>query len=83
MMAMSGSKVEPIYLMLASAIDRLSLLVWANTEDARKGKNKPQMLVELLTEEKAESKGEYHKFSSGEEFERMRNKILREASENA
>ena len=83
MMAMSGSKVEPIYLMLASAIDRLSLLVWANTEDSRKGKNKPQMLVELLTEEKAKSKGEYHKFSSGEEFERMRNKILREASENA
>ena len=83
MMAMSGSKVEPIYLMLASAIDRLSYLVWANTEDARKGKNKPQMLVELLTEEKAKSKGEYHKFSSGEEFERMRNKILREASENA
>lgn len=76
MMAMSGSKVEPIYLMLASAIDRLSFLVWANTEDAREGKNKPQMLVELLTEEKAESKGEYHTFNSGEDFEKMRNEII-------
>ena len=62
--------------MLASAIDRLSLLVWANTEDARKGKNKPQMLVELLTEEKAESKGEYHTFNWGEDFDKMRNEII-------
>lgn len=76
MMAMSGAKVEPIYLMLAAAIDRLSLLVWANTEDARKGKNKPQMLVELLTEEKAENKSEYHTFNSGEDFEKMRNEII-------
>lgn len=76
MMAMSGAKVEPIYLMLAAAIDRLSLLWWANTEDARKGKNKPQMLVELLTAEKTESKGEYHTFNSGEDFEKMRNEII-------
>jgi len=47
-MKMNGASVPSELLLMAAAIDRLSLLVWAQTEDAKKGLNKPTMISEKL-----------------------------------
>ena len=74
MLAVCGNKVGTDTLLLASAVDRLSLLLWSNTEDAQKGRNKPESMVELIqgrTKDK-ECRG----FNTIEEFEAERLRIL-------
>ena len=73
---MSGQRVGVDTLLLASAVDRLSALVWAKTKDGQKGINKPKSLVDSLTHQTREK--EELVFSSGEDFEKMRNEILNE-----
>lgn len=51
MRALSGRKTDTGTLLLASAVDRLSLLVWMNTKDGAKGRNRPNSIVERLTRE--------------------------------
>ena len=66
-MKLNGQKYRSELFLLAAAVDRLSLLVWAQTADARKGLNKPEMLTSILTrKEENRTIG----FRSGEEFER-------------
>ena len=42
------SKVGMTTLLLAKSADNTSFLAWAQTEDARKGMNKPPMILESL-----------------------------------
>ena len=46
----SGQAIPTQTLMMAQIIDNLRWLVWAQTEDARHGRNRPESLVEKLTE---------------------------------
>ena len=71
---MRGEKVAPEILLLASAVDRLSLLVYSNTRDAQKGWNKPQMLVDILLSKSKNDDLEV--FNSGAEFELKKAEIL-------
>ena len=73
---MTGQKVKLDTMLLASIVDRLSILVWTKTKDSQTGRNKPKLLVESLT--KPVKVKEELVFTTGEEFERVRNKILRE-----
>lgn len=58
----------------AAIVDRLGQLVWFNTEDARRGRNRPASILNLL-EDPPERK---HKtFSSVESFERRRAELMR------
>lgn len=50
MRRLTGQAVPAQTLMLAQIIDNLRWLVWAQTEDARHGRNRPDSLVEKLTE---------------------------------
>ncbi len=75
-MLMNGQNVELNTLLLASIVDRLSLLVWAKTKDAEKNKNKPKSLVEELNNLKI--KEEYISCKSGKEFEKKRKEIIKE-----
>ena len=75
-MKMTGQKVKLDTMLLASAVDKLSLLVWTKTKDGQKGRNKPTSLVESIN--KPVKVKEELVFATGEEFERVRNKILRE-----
>lgn len=54
-MRLSDTRVQPDILLLAAAVDRLSLLVWSKTKDAEKGKNKPKSLVEIMNGKEKES----------------------------
>ena len=75
-MKISG-QVAPIErLLLAGISDRLSTLVWFQTEDGQKGKNRPTMLADLLTNNNAKSEKEVITFDSGEDFIKVRNRLL-------
>lgn len=53
-------------ILLAAAVDRLTLMLWAETEDGIKGRNRPKAIAAMLSEEETEETG----FESLEEFER-------------
>ena len=70
-MKLSGSKVPLDLFLQAVMVDKLSWLVWAKTEDARAGKNRPVSVVSLLHgEQESKSKSKYQQFDSGEDFSR-------------
>lgn len=72
-MSLSGMRVLPRDLLMAAAVDRLSLLVWSKTKDAKKGRKKPKSIVEALTKEE---KKEVIVFDSAESFEEARKRII-------
>lgn len=73
-MKMSGAKAPTDTLLLAATVDRLSLLVWAQTKDAEKGRNRPKSILESMT--KAETNNSA--FDSGEDYEKERERLLAE-----
>lgn len=73
-MSLSGSRVPRRELLLAAAVDRLSLLVWSMSEDAKHGTNRPKSLVAAFMEE-AEDSGEVMAFDSAEDFDAAWEKI--------
>ena len=78
---MSGHKVDVETLIIASAVDRLSTLVWFQTKDGEKGRNRPASLVELLTAK--ETKKDTVVFDSPEAFEAERARILEQIKEGS
>lgn len=71
-MRLSGLPVSQTTLLLASVLDGVNLLVWSKTDDAQKNRNRPRSVVKALIGEKQK----LETFSSGEEFEKERAKIL-------
>ena len=71
-MKLSGAKAPSEIILLASIIDRLSVLVWMQTKDAQKGRNRPKSLMSLLFPK--ETKATVYK--TGEDFEKARKKLI-------
>ena len=68
LLATLGTPLTKVEMLAAAAVDRLSLLVWMNSEDGRKGENRPgSILSVLLGEESDESP--LDAFETAEEFE--------------
>ena len=65
-MKMGKQELNTTEQLLAGMTDRLSLLIWQNTEDGHKGINKPPSILESLTTRKKITQAP--KFSSIEEF---------------
>ncbi len=66
-MRISGEKCSKTELFLAAIVDRLSLLVWAKTEDGKNGVNRPKsVLSTILCNEQAEPVEAYE---TADEFE--------------
>ena len=63
-MAMSGANAPTDILLLAAAVDRLSLLLWAQTKDAEKGRNRPKSILEALNPKESDMTS----YASGEDF---------------
>lgn len=72
---LSNRKLKLDELLLAALVDRISLLVWANTKDASKGINKPKSVIAMF--EKTEDTTTYSSFDSIEEYEKKRAELLR------
>lgn len=65
---MSGQIVPLNTLLLASAVDRLSLLLWSKSKDAEYGRNKPKMITEQFINSSKTEK-DFIVFDSPEAFE--------------
>lgn len=73
-MKMSGMKYPLETILLASAVDRLSMLLWSRTKDTENGTGKPNSIVqELLGSDK-----EVEIFNTAEEFEKRRKALIGE-----
>ena len=77
-LAISKTPVDLQTMLTAAAVDRLSLLVWAGTKDASKGRNKPKSIVEELTAYRDMDASDIAAYATGADFERARKKILKE-----
>ena len=73
-MSLGDMKVTQQTLFMAAIVDRLNLLLWTRTKDAEKGKNRPQPILDGLIKKQGTVDG----FNSGEDFERIRNKMLKQ-----
>ncbi|MEC4730873.1 DUF5361 domain-containing protein [Enterococcus hirae] len=64
-------------LILASILDKLSVLLWTKTKDAEKGKNIPQMIMnELITHVQKIKQMDTSIFDSSEDFEQRRKELI-------
>lgn len=75
-MKMSGELYLFETMLLAGILDKLSLLLWSKTDDAQRGRNKPESILSKLLGTSTQENREYMTFDSIEDFERMRNQIL-------
>lgn len=63
-------------LLLAKAVDYLSMLWWSKTVDGQKNRNRPHLITESIYENKKKNKATT--YDSPESFENARNKIIEE-----
>lgn len=73
-MKLSGQTVPLETMLLASIVDKLSILIWFQTKDGQKGRNRPRMITDILLKQEKES--EILAFRSGEEFEKERHRLI-------
>lgn len=74
MLKLSGEKLTQEQTLLAAIVDRLSILVWAKSKDAAKGKNKPRMILEEINKPKKEN--DIVSFNNGYDFDNERKRLL-------
>lgn len=77
-MRMSGVKYPLDTMLLASVVDRLSVLAWMKTKDGANGMNPPKSILSHLLSEENISNSDIEAFDTPEDFERRRNEILGE-----
>lgn len=75
-MKLCNQKVPIETILLAAAVDRLTVLLWSNSEDGQKNRNHPKLIVPQLTEETTGT--EMVVFDSLEAFEKRRKELLQE-----
>ena len=69
----TGMQYSSVEMMLAGIFDRVSLLLYAQTKDAKKNRNRPKSLLEEMTRDRS---NEAVAFESAEGFEAARQRIL-------
>ncbi len=74
-MKLSNSKVPPDIMLLAGIIDKLNILIWQNTEDGAKGRNRPKPILDVIYEKESDISA----FASGKEFEKERQRLIAQA----
>lgn len=74
---MNGMMFPLETLLIANCADALQLLVYSKTKDASKGRNRPKSIVEALTEAKKDDVSTVASFSSSDDFEREKERILK------
>lgn len=78
MMKLSGQLLTTTQTLLAGILDGINLLCWLNSEDGRRGRNRPVSVTDRLQGKKEEQN--IMQFKSGEDFERERERILAEVN---
>ena len=76
-MALSGTRVKTEHILLAAIVDRLSILLWSRSKEAKHRKNRPKSIVQMmLSSGKADSS--VIAFDTAEDFEAARQRIVEE-----
>lgn len=79
-MKLAGREIDTTTMLLAAAVDRLSILAWMQTKDGAKNRRRPESILGKLTG-KTNGKENIMKdvvvFRSPEEFEAARARILK------
>lgn len=73
-MKVTGAKAPANTILLAMIFDACHLLVWKDTEDGRKNRNRPKSVVQILTNGSDDQKPVA--FESGEEFMKAYNEMV-------
>lgn len=76
-MKIGGVKASVDTLLLASVLDTVHLLLWMQTEDGTKGKNRPKSIAEKFY---ARKEVDHSHDLTPEEYERIRNSILKKGA---
>ena len=77
-MKLNGMEVPFGTMLLASAVDRLSTLVWQQTKDGMDGKNYPLSIVAMLTNAQTNKENSnVTSFATGEDFMKERERLLK------
>lgn len=75
-MKLSGMRTSNEILLLAYAVDRLSVLIWQNTKDGQKGKNRPKSIADAILNGDAVKQHRTTGFDTPEAFMNAREKII-------
>lgn len=70
-------------MMLAMAVDRLSLLFWAKTEDGQKNRNRPESIYMRILGLNEKPENNVVAFANGCDFEAARQRILNGGGDNS
>lgn len=68
-MYMTGAKVSRSEILLAAAVDRLSMLWWAKTEDGQNNVNRPKSMLSIILGEQEKQTSNVEAFDTADEFE--------------
>lgn len=68
-------------ILLASILDNLRIQNWRQTKDAIEGINMPESITDRLLGKETTIEKEYKVFNSAEEFNEMRNKLIKKGGE--
>lgn len=64
--------------LLASIYDKMSLLAWLQTDDARKGRNRPKQISSFFMEQqKTNAQKDVVSFASGKDFDKAWEDLMR------
>lgn len=77
-MKIAGLKVELKYLLLAHIADSTAINAWLNSENGRKGTDRPKSFVSLLLNTKKDETNEIVTFDSGADFDKERERLIHE-----
>ena len=64
----SGMKLSRTEMLLAAGVDRLTLLLWLNSDEGRRGENRPAFILDKLMGEATDDK-QTEGFETAEDFE--------------
>lgn len=78
-MKLNGQTTPLDTLILAGISDKVNSLVWFQTEDGQKGRNRPKSLADTLINygKNDEKDDDMVVFHSGEDFERLRQELIK------
>lgn len=72
-----SDQIAPVErLLLASMVDRLSMLLWIQSKDGQKGVNRPTSLTDFFIKKEKEDTREFMNFESPEDYEAYRKQLF-------
>lgn len=79
-MLISDTKITAEQMLLASITDRLGLMLWINSKDGSKGRNRPKSILNEMLKQKESKDKDIKSFTSGDEFSEAWRKLTERGS---